>query len=93
MEELQKIKVKKSNGEEQEAEVILCFELEKTGKNYIIYTFNEVDSQNMETIHASVIKENEEGYQLDVIPEDEWTAVKEVMREIIRNEEWEYVRI
>ncbi len=87
MEELQKIKVKKSNGEEQEAEVILCFELEKTGKNYIIYTFNEVDSQNMETIHASVIKENEEGYQLDVIPEDEWTAVKEVMREIIRNEE------
>lgn len=87
MEELQKIRVKKSNGEEVEAEVLLCFELEKTGKNYILYTFNEVDSQKMETIHASVIKENDEGYQLDVIPNEEWTAVKEVMREIIRNEE------
>ena len=87
MEKIQKIRVKKSNGEEVEAEVLLCFELEKTGKNYILYTFNEVDAQNMETIHASVIKENETGYQLDVIPEDEWKSVKEVMREIIRNGE------
>lgn len=87
MEELQKIKVRKSNGEETEAEVLLCFELEKTGKNYLLYTFNEVDAQKMETIHASVIKENDEGYQLDIIPEDEWKDVKEVMREIIRNEE------
>ncbi len=87
MEELQKIRVKKSNGEEVEAEVILCFELEKTGKNYMIYTFNEVDAQNMATIHASVIKENENGYQLDTMSDDEWTIVKEVMREMIRNEE------
>lgn len=87
MEELQKIRVKKSNGEEVEAEVLLCFELEKTGKNYILYTFNEVDSQKMETIHASVITETEKGYQLDVIPDDEWIEVKEIMREIIRNEE------
>lgn len=87
MEEIQKIKVKKSNGEEIEAEVLLCFELEKTGKNYILYTFNEVDAQNMETIHASVIREDENGYQLDTIPEDEWKSVKEVMREIIRNGE------
>lgn len=87
MDKIQKIKVKKSNGEETEAEVLLCFELEKTGKNYILYTFNEVDAQNMETIHASVIRETENGYQLDIIPEDEWKSVKEVMREIIRNGE------
>ena len=36
METLQKLKVKKSNGEETEAEVLLCFELEKTGKKYIL---------------------------------------------------------
>ena len=88
MDELQKIKVKKSNGEETEAEVLLCFELEKTGKKYILYTFNEVDDKNMETIHASILNENKDGYQLDTIPEDEWKEVKEVMREIIRNEEW-----
>ena len=87
MDELQKIKVKKSNGETAEAEVLLCFELEKTGKKYILYTFNEVDSKDMETIHASILNEDENGYQLDKIPEDEWKEVKEVMREIIRNEE------
>ena len=87
METLQKLKVKKSNGEETEAEVLLCFELEKTGKKYILYTFNEVDDKDMETIHASVLNENEDGYQLDKIPEDERKEVKEVVREIIRNEE------
>ncbi len=87
MEELQKLKVKKSNGDTAEAEVLLCFELEKTGKKYILYTFNEVDSKDMETIHASILNEDENGYQLDKIPEDEWKEVKEVMREIIRNEE------
>ncbi len=89
MEELKNIKIKKSNGTEVEAEVLLCFELEKTGKKYILYTFNEVDSQNMETIHASIINENENGYQLETMPDEDWELVKEVMREIIRSEEWE----
>ena len=87
MEALQKLKVKKPNGEEPEAEVLLCFELEKTGKNYILYTFNEIDDKGMETIHASILNETEKGYSLDKIPEEDWKEVKEVMREIIRNEE------
>lgn len=87
MDKMQKIKVKKSNGEEIEAEVLLCFELEKTGKKYILYTFNEVDDKNMETIHASILNEDENGYRLDKMPEEDWKDVKEVMREVIRNEE------
>ena len=87
LQELQKINVKKSNGEVAEAEVLLCFELEKTGKSYIVYTFNEVDSQKMETFHASVITENENGYQLDTMSDDEWKIVKEIMRDLIREEE------
>jgi uncharacterized protein YrzB (UPF0473 family) len=83
----QKITVKRANGETTEAEVLLCFQIEKTGKNYILYTFNESDAQNMETIHASIITETENGYQLDTIPDDEWKEVKEIMREVIRNEE------
>ena len=67
MDELQKIKVKKSNGEETEAEVLLCFELEKTGKKYILYTFNEVDDKNMETIHASILNENKDIYPAIII--------------------------
>ena len=38
MDKLQILKVKKSNGEEVEAEVLLCFELEKTEKKiHLIY--------------------------------------------------------
>lgn len=87
MDERQKIKLRKPNGEKTEAEVLLCFALETTGKKYILYTFNEVDSKNMETIHASVLNENEDGYQLDKMTDDEWKEVKEVMREIIKNKE------
>ncbi len=84
---LEKIKVKNLDGTVQEAEILLCFELESTGKNYILYTFNEVDEKKMETIHASTLNETEDGYQLDEIPDEEWKKVKEVMREVIRNEE------
>lgn len=87
MDTKQTLKVKKPNGEEVEAEILLCFELEKTGKKYILYTFNEIDSNDMETIHAAILNETEKGYQLDKIPDDEWKEVKEVMREVIRNEE------
>lgn len=86
-EKLQKINIKKSNGEIAEAEVILCFELEKTGKNYIVYTFNELDNQNMEIIHASVITEDESGYKLDTMTSEEWESVKEIMRDMIRDGE------
>ena len=86
MEALEKIKVRKSNGELAEAEVLLCFELEDTGKKYILYTFNEVDEQEMETVHASIITENNNGYELDSIPAEEWKEVKDIMRDIIRNE-------
>ena len=87
VESLQKIKVKKTDGTIAEAEVLLCFQLEETGKNYILYTFNEVDEQEMETVHASIISETEDGYELETIPPKEWNEVKDVMRDIIRNEE------
>ena len=81
-----KIKVLNARGEEVEAEVLLYFSLDKTGKDYILYTLNEVDSHNMETIHASIISETKNGYVLDTMPNEDWEMVKETMREIIRNE-------
>lgn len=82
-----KIKVLNENGEEIEAEVLLYFSLEKANTNYILYTFGEVDDNRMETIHASIIEEVEGGYKLISMPEEDWEKVKEVMREIIRNEQ------
>ena len=83
----EKIKIINEKGEEVEAEVLLYFNLERTGKDYILYTFGEVDQQQMETIHASILAKEEDGYRLETMPEDDWETVKEIMREIIRNEE------
>ena len=41
----------------------------------------------MITINAAELKEKDKGYELNTISDDEWKEVKEVMREIIRNEE------
>ena len=82
-----KIKVINDNGEEIEAEVLLYFNLDSTGNNYILYTFGEKDDQKMETIHASILNKTEDGYKLETMPDGDWETVKEVMREIIRNEE------
>lgn len=82
-----KIKVINENGEEVEAEVLLYFNLESTGKDYILYTFGETDEQQMETIHASILEQTDDGYKLDTMPDEDWETVKEIMREIIRNEE------
>ncbi len=82
-----KINVLNENGDEIEAEVLLYFSLDKTGKNYILYTFGEMDENKMETVHASILNETEDGYKLETMPDEDWETVKEVMREIIRNEQ------
>ena len=82
----EKMKVINEKGEEVEAEVLLYFSLESTGKDYILYTFGEVDEQNMETIHASILEKSSDGYNLETMSDDDWETVKELMREIIRNE-------
>ena len=82
-----KIKVLNEKGEEIEAEVLLYFSLDNTGKNYVLYTFGENDANGMETVHASILSEENDGYKLETMPDEDWEAVKEVMREIIRNEQ------
>ncbi len=82
-----KITVLNENGEEIEAEVLLYFSLDRTGNNYILYTFGEVDDNRMETVHASMLVEADGGYKLETMPDEDWESVKEVMREIIRNEQ------
>lgn len=79
------IKLLNENGEEIEAEVLLYFSLTRTGNNYILYTFKEIDDKKMETIHASLVKQTAEGYKLDTMPDEDWEEVKEVMRNVIRS--------
>ena len=76
------------SGNEKEAEVLSAFSVKKYNKNYILYTLNEVDENEMIKIYASELIEKDNMYSLGAIESDEeWTAVKEVMKEIAKSEE------
>ena len=76
------------SGNEKEAEILSAFSIKKYNKNYILYTLNEVDENEMVKIYSSELIEKDNMYSLGAIESDEeWTAVKEVMKEVARSEE------
>ena len=76
------------SGNEKEAEILSAFTIKKYNKNYILYTLNEVDENEMVKIYASELIEKDNMYSLAAIESDEeWTAVKEVMKDIAKSEE------
>ncbi len=86
MEEKQMINVIKEDGTPGEAEVLLNFTLDLTGKEYLLYTFNEVDDKGLVTVHASTVNRSEDGHiSLEGIATDEeWSEIKRVMKEVIK---------
>lgn len=73
------------DGEEIEAEVLIFFEIEETGKKYLVYTYNEKDKNDMITVYASAFVEEDGEIYLDNIESDsEWDKVKDVMRHTIK---------
>jgi len=73
------------DGDEVEAEVLVFFKLDSNQKEYLIYTYNEKDKNNMITVYASAFVEEDGKYCLDPIEaDDEWEQVKEVMRQTIK---------
>ena len=76
------------SGNEKEAEVLSAFSVKKYNKNYILYTLNEIDENSMVKIYASELIEKDNMYSLGAIDSDEeWSAVKEVMKEVAKSEE------
>lgn len=75
------------SGNEKEAEILSAFTVKKYNKNYILYTLNEVDENEMVKIYASELIEKDNMYSLGAIESDEeWAAVKEVMKEVAKSE-------
>lgn len=69
------------NGQEREAEVITDLKLPDTGKEYIIYTFNEKDENDMLTLYVSVLVEKDGMYTFeDIESDEEWNKLKEIMK-------------
>ena len=87
-EKIRTIVVLDESGNEKEAEILSAFTIKKYNENYILYTLNEVDENEMVKIYASELIEKDNMYSLAAIESDEeWTAVKEVMKDIAKSEE------
>lgn len=85
MNEREKITVVGEDGQERVGDILMRITLESTGKKYLLYTFNEVDEKDLETIYAStiVLKDGEEVLE-DIATDEEWTEIKKIMKETIK---------
>ena len=76
------------DGEEVQAEVLIFFELESNQKEYLIYTYNEKDKNNMVTVYASAFVEDNGKFCLRPIETDEeWAMLSDVLDEYMDDEE------
>ena len=88
MEDKTMMTYKDVNGQDQDAEVILCFKAGNPEKKYVIYTFNEKDRNGMIKLYSSLLTPKDDHYVLEKIEDDkEWTMVKEVMRDVLKEGE------
>lgn len=77
------ITIQRTNGNIEEAEVLLFFKLEEEGPEYIVYTFNETED-DLVTVYTSKFIKNEDNIVLEeVTDENEWNKIKDVMRRAI----------
>ena len=75
------------DGTYEEVEVIVAFEFKDTKKEYVIYTKNEKDENDNVTVYVSnVDRSSGEPKLLGVEDEEEWSRVKDVLRELSKSE-------
>lgn len=81
---LEKIKITKNNGEILDVDVIATFKANDFNRSYIIYSNNELDPNGLAKLSVAQLVEEAEAYSLKAIETDEeWTKIKDIMRQII----------
>ena len=84
-------------GIREDAQILAKYKL-SNGNNYITYTYNEINDNNMIKIYSTgVIKENDGYSYKEIVTNEEWDEIKAIMKEIARDtinwvedEEWGY---
>ena len=75
------------DGTKEEVEVVLAFMFNDNNKEYVIYTKNEVDDNGNVTIYISNVTRVGENITLSTVSDDnEWTRIKNVLRELSKSE-------
>lgn len=73
-------------GEKKDAERLSLFKLKDNDKTYIVYTFNEVDENDMIKLYVAILLDKDGVYSLEnITDQDEWTNVKDAMRKIAKD--------
>lgn len=73
-------------GTKKDAERMSLFKLNNSDKTYIVYTFNEVDANEMIKLYVAILNDKDGVYSLENITDnDEWTQVKDAMRKIAKD--------
>ena len=81
-----KVLITNAQGQQVEANVLKAFTLKENNKDYIVYTFGEIDQGNTKTYTSCVREENGE-YYFDAITDDsEWEKVRNVIIEEFNGE-------
>ncbi len=79
-----KVKATNEAGESVEIEVLAAFTIPDFSRNYVIYSYNETDPNGLAKLHVSQLTEQDGKYTLaNIETDDEWTRIKNVMREMI----------
>lgn len=83
MEEKQIMSIINENGDTEEVEVVLAFEFKDNKKEYVVYTKNEKDENGNVTVYVSNVDRSQgEPRLMGVESEEEWTRIKDVLREL-----------
>lgn len=76
-------KVINDEGKEIECEVLFTFESDETGKNYVIYTDNNVDENGDTMVYASIYDPDKEVTKLlPIETEREWEVIQTILEEL-----------
>ena len=75
------------DGTKEDVEVIIAFEFKDTKKEYVVYTKNEKDENGNVTVYVSnVDRSSGEAKLIGVESENEWNRIKDVLRELSKDE-------
>ena len=87
MEEKKMITLTLENGTKEEVELLLSFKFNDNNKEYVIYTKNETDENGNVTIYVSGVTRVGEEITLNTVSDDnEWSRIKDLLRELSKNE-------
>ena len=87
MEDKKMISITLENGTKEDVEVLLSFKFNDTNKEYLIYTKNETDDNGNVTIYVSSVTRVNNEVTLNTVSDDtEWAKIKDLLRELSKND-------